>query len=788
MNKLNLALKHRINSYRNPIYIVYTLAGVALFFFGRVLVEGNIGNLELYIFRFFNELPGFLTPIFVLISLFGTLGFVAVATLIALIRKHYSHAIKFLLAGSGAWLITKWLKSFEIRLRPSELLPNVNLRENLDSIVGYPSGHAAVVTALGVVAYMYTPKKFHPFITWTIILVCISRIYLGMHFPMDLVGGFGVGLTIASIINYSFGDTQGKYVPAKIIKSKLSDLNISIKSIERASLDARGSTPFLVKVNKGPDLFVKVVDKSNNVADWLFKLSRKVLYRRLEDEAPFLTPKRQLEHEAYVAGLALSNGNQTPKIRGIIHIKEDMWAMAQEMIPGKSLDKISGDRITPKLLDEIWRQVKILHNAKIIHRDLRAANIFLDNNEQPWIIDFGFSEASVGKYAFYRDTVELIASLSLIADPDDVIRSAKKSIGKDELINALPYLDYASLSGATTELLKKRKGRLNEIKRALLASVDYKQLKKAKVKRVDLKSLLYIIMIGLALYVFIPQIGDLSESINSISSANLGMLLFAIILSTLSYFTATFVYKFLSYLPLGYFKTLVICIATSFTNRLLPASTGGIATNIRYLQKSGYDTTQASSITALNNLVGLIGHLTILFVVAGLSNTSLRDIIEIPVSRGVVVIAGLIVVALIVAIIAIKNLRKQTGKIIDSVKIDLTKLFEHPDRFLFALISAMLTTSFYSMCLYVCAHAVGVDISVLEAFFVFTIGITAASVTPTPGGIGGAEAGLIAGFASIGIGADQGLTITLIYRLITFWLPILPGFIAFHYANKKQFL
>ncbi len=472
MNKLNLALKHRINSYRNPIYIVYTLTGIALFFFGRVLVEGNIGNLELYIFRFFNELPGFLAPIFVLISLFGTIGFVAVATLVALVRKHYSHAIKFLLAGSGAWLMTKWIKSFEIRLRPSELLPNVNLRENLDSIVGYPSGHAAVVTALGVVAYMYTPKKFHPFITWTIILVCISRLYLGMHFPMDLVGGFGVGLAIASIINYAFGDTQGKYVPAKIIRSKLSDLNISIKSIERASLDARGSTPFLVKVNEGSDLFVKVVDKSNNVADWLFKLSRKVLYRRLEDEAPFLTPKRQLEHEAYVAGLALSNGSRTPKIRGIVHIKEDMWAMAQEMIPGKSLDKISGDRITTKLLDEIWRQVKILHDAKIIHRDLRAANIFLDNNEQPWIIDFGFSEASVGKYAFYRDTVELIASLSLIANPSDVVRSAKKIIGKDELISAMPYLDFASLSGATTELLKKRKGRLDEIKEALLESTN----------------------------------------------------------------------------------------------------------------------------------------------------------------------------------------------------------------------------------------------------------------------------------------------------------------------------
>ncbi len=781
-------LNHRIKAYRNPVYIVYILAGIVLFLLGQLIVLSGVGDLEIFTFRVFNSLPGFLSPIFVLISLFGTVGFIFVATFIALIRRHYSHALKFLLAGGSAWLVTKWLKGFELRARPSEILPNVQLREQLESVIGYPSGHAAVATAIGVVAYLYTPKRLHPLITWMIILVCLSRLYLGMHLPVDIMGGFGVGLVIASFLNYVFGDTQGKFVPTNLIKKRLSALHLKIKHVERANVDARGSTPFFVQLNEKPDLFLKVVDTSNNVADWLFKLARKVIYRRLEDESPFLTPKRQLEHEAYIAGLALANGVKTPNIRGIFHVKEDMWAMAQEMIPGKSLDKVKPDQFNATLLIKVWEQVKILHGANIIHRDLRAANIFIDNSEEPWLIDFGFSEASVSEKSFHRDTVELIASLSCITDPELVVRTAHQVMGKDELVHALPYLGYASLSGATTALLKKQKGKLENIIQIIEKSVGITHYKPARVKRLDMRSLGYIVLIGLALYVLIPQFADLSSSIESIKNGDPWYLIIALALSILTYPTAAAVYKLISIHPLIYVRTLLITITTSFTNRLLPASTGAIATNIRYLQKTGYSATQASSITALNNLIGFIGHMTILFIVAGLSNVRFQDIVKIPISRNIFAIAGLVLFSILVAVITIGPLRKIALKIYRSIKKDLTVLFEKPDRFIFALVCAMTITTLFSMCLYVCALALGVELSVLQAFFVLTVGITAASVTPTPGGIGGAEAGLVAGFVSIGLPVETGLSIALVYRLVTFWLPILPGFIAFNYATKKRYL
>ncbi len=782
------ALKRRINAFRNPIFIVYSFAGVIIFLLGMLLVKAGVSTFEKAIFELFNKLPGALDNLFVAISFFGTIGFVFVATFISLIRKHYTHAIKFLLAGVLAWLAAKWLKTYELRMRPSEILPNVQLREKLDSTIGYPSGHAAVATALGLIAYQYVPKKYHRLITVLVIGVYISRLYLGMHLPIDIVGGFAVGLVIASFLNFAFGDTRGKNIPISLIKRKLQKAGMEVSEVKKAKVDARGSTPFFATLQDGTKIFIKVVDSSNNVADWLFKLSRRLMYRRLEDEAPFLTSKRQLEHEAYVAGLALSNGINTPQIKGIFHVKDDMWAMAQVMIDGSSLDSFEEKDVTSKLMHQIWQQVHMLHKSRIIHRDLRAANVFVDKSNNPWMIDFGFSEASVPVRSFNRDIVELIASLSCIVDPAKVVKVAHQELGKDALISALPYMGYASLSGATTKLLKKREGGVNKLRDLLIKETGTETVSKARVARFDLKTLLIVAMIGLALWVFIPQIGDFQDSIATIKDADLRYVVIAFMCSIVTYLAAAGVYVFISIFPLKYFRTLLVETSTSFTNRVLPASTGSIATNVRYLSKSGYNTLQAGSLTALNNLVGFLGHITIMIIIVTITKTPLSQAIQIPIPKYVLIIVGLVLVSISILVFVVPKWKRKAVSIFHKTKKDLRELTHEPTRFIFSLLCAMTITSFYALALYFSAQAVGVHITILQAFIVFTLGVATASVTPTPGGIGGAEAGLVAGFVSIGLDSGTALTITLLYRLLTYWIPILPGFIAFQIAMKRKYI
>jgi hypothetical protein len=61
-----------------------------------------------------------------------------------------------------------------------------------------------------------------------------------------------------------------------------------------------------------------------------------------------------------------------------------------------------------------------------------------------------------------------------------------------------------------------------------------------------------------------------------------------------------------------------------------------------------------------------------------------------------------------------------------------------------------------------------------------------ASLSPTPGNIGAIEIALSAGLTAIGVPAAAAVGAVLIYRLLTFWLPLAPGFVAFRYLQKNQ--
>lgn len=180
------------------------LVGLGIFLFVLLLIQGPITTAEILVFRFFNDLPDALWHFFAFISLFGTLGFVMAASLISLVHRNSNDTLKYFFAGLLTWLAVVILKSFEFRYRPNELISGVTVRDISSSSVGYPSGHAAIATALGLIAFVYMPSKYRPYVLAIVALVCVSRLYLGMHLPLDVIGGSGVGLMIAGVVNFVF--------------------------------------------------------------------------------------------------------------------------------------------------------------------------------------------------------------------------------------------------------------------------------------------------------------------------------------------------------------------------------------------------------------------------------------------------------------------------------------------------------------------------------------------------------------------------------------------------------
>ena len=71
---------------------------------------------------------------------------------------------------------------------------------------------------------------------------------------------------------------------------------------------------------------------------------------------------------------------------------------------------------------------------------------------------------------------------------------------------------------------------------------------------------------------------------------------------------------------------------------------------------------------------------------------------------------------------------------------------------------------------------------------VFLAGSAIAATVPTPGGLGTAEAALSAGVAAAGLPGATAVSAALLFRLLTFWLPVPAGWIALNYLQRKEAL
>lgn len=150
-------------------------------------------------FSFVNNWSNNLRPFFLTVTQLGNYWALFMVTLGALAFKKYRLALRVFGNGTLAFLVTElYLKHVVQRLRPEFLLPNVQVREYQPSHYGFPSAHVAVATAIAVTLWLILPKNWRWICVLWIVFVGLSRMYLGMHLPLDVLGGAAVGLAVVS--------------------------------------------------------------------------------------------------------------------------------------------------------------------------------------------------------------------------------------------------------------------------------------------------------------------------------------------------------------------------------------------------------------------------------------------------------------------------------------------------------------------------------------------------------------------------------------------------------------
>jgi undecaprenyl-diphosphatase len=298
-----------------------------------------------------------------------------------------------------------------------------------------------------------------------------------------------------------------------------------------------------------------------------------------------------------------------------------------------------------------------------------------------------------------------------------------------------------------------------------------------------------LVLILLLLYIVLPRLEQFSASFAAMRDARLELVISAVLLLVVTFGLAAGIYHSLALRLRGvqYRHTLLVQIAASFTNRLLPAGIGGVALNVQYLRKHGHSLPQAVAVASLNNMLGVVGHVLLLCAVAAISPALLTDRLELPtLSYGWLVGVG-VGVAAIAALVVFRKIRHYLQTATHEVGLYLSLYRKRPEKLAVALLYSLLLTTSYVCMFYLCVHSLGIQLGLGQVFAVFSVGVVAGTVTPTPGGLVGAEAGLVAGLVAYGVEASPALAAVLLYRLITYWLPLLPGFVTF-VAIRRRYL
>ena len=297
-----------------------------------------------------------------------------------------------------------------------------------------------------------------------------------------------------------------------------------------------------------------------------------------------------------------------------------------------------------------------------------------------------------------------------------------------------------------------------------------------------------LIIVTVALVILLPQIPMLAQSWQLLRAVSVSAIVGSLICLGLTFPLAASTYHYLARRRLVYRRTLLVALANMFTNRLLPAGTGSIATFFVYLRKRKHTVSQATSVVAVNNFLGLVSHSVLLLGLLSVDPAGFGGftVPRLQPSLVAVIVVGLAVSAIVIVRNKAWHRRPQT--FISSLRRDLSFYGRFPLRLTGAFVTSTLLTVMNALALWYCVQAVHGSLSVLAALIVFTIGMIAGTATPTPGGLGGTEAGLLAALIGYHVPSQTALAAVVLYRLLSYWLTLGLGAITYIYVERRGYL
>ncbi len=384
-------------------------------------------------------------------------------------RRRWRMLVTVAVAGVVAVVVFDWLRH-AVGPGPGHDAVTLDAGLGLLTTDGYVStASIAAVAAVLTAAAPWSSRQARR-AGWALVVGLVVTEFLQAPVSFDAVLAWVVGWLCGAAILVVGGAPSRRPTIGAVVDG-LAAVGLPVQQLDRAGVDARGSTPYFGVGADGTKLFVKALGADERSADRLFRVYRSLLPHNFGDEKPFSSLRRSVEHEAFVALMAAGLGVRTPPLRALATAEPNGYVLAYEAIAGKSLDRLEPSEVSDEILTAIWDLVGRLRGHRIAHRDLRLANVFLDDDGQAWLIDFGFSEVAASDLLLATDVAELMASSSVYVGPQRAVDLATSTVDRATLTHAVDRLRPWALSGATRAALKANDGLLDAVRTRLTGAI-----------------------------------------------------------------------------------------------------------------------------------------------------------------------------------------------------------------------------------------------------------------------------------------------------------------------------
>ncbi|MFD6492218.1 lysylphosphatidylglycerol synthase domain-containing protein [Streptomyces sp. NPDC060188] len=269
-----------------------------------------------------------------------------------------------------------------------------------------------------------------------------------------------------------------------------------------------------------------------------------------------------------------------------------------------------------------------------------------------------------------------------------------------------------------------------------------------------------------------------------LAGADRGWLLVAAAVAGATWASSALAQQGATIVPLPAGRLVAVQFAAASANHVLPSGLGASAVNLRFLTRCGLSVPQAATALAVKAGAGGVGRSCLIAALA----LACPGVLRIPRAQATGWTVAACAVAVVVAAVAAVLLAGPLRRALRRVLLDVRAVHERPARAVALWGGSLGSAALHSAVVVAVTQAIGLPLSPARVALAFLAASSAAVLLPTPGVIGSLDAALVLALTLAGAPGSAAASTVLGYRLLTSWLPLVPGLVTLGVLVRRRVL